>query len=110
MGARVLVKDVVRVYTQTLPVEKVGPDTQSTVLRGEGKTFSRAVEEGLWADVGWTCGGEDNSNLTCGRVGLYFRAYFFWRETTALEPGETTYPPIARSPVCDIRMTATWTE
>lgn len=47
MGARVLVKDVVRVYTQTLPVEKVGPDTQSTVLRGEGKTFSRAVEEGL---------------------------------------------------------------
>lgn len=46
--------------------EKVGPDTQSTVLRGEGKTFSRAVEEILWADVGWTCGGEDNSNLTCG--------------------------------------------
>lgn len=63
---RVLVKDVVRVYTQTLPVEKVGPDTQSTVLRGEGKTFSRAVEEGLWADVGWTCGGEDKFNLTCG--------------------------------------------
>lgn len=52
MGARVLVKDVVRVYTQTLPVEKVGPDTQPTVLRGEGKTFSRAVEEGLWTDVG----------------------------------------------------------